>query len=281
MSVEPLILNLAPTGMVPTREQSPHVPLTVAEIVEDASRGIEAGVSMVHLHARDRAGMPSCDPAIFGEIIAGIRERHPATVIVATTSGRNVADVDQRSAVLQLGGPLKPDMASLTLSSLNFSEQASVNAPATILRLAEIMRERGIRPEMEIFDLGMINFARRLIDRGLIEPPFYFNILLGNVASAQLSLLHLATLINDLPPGSIWSLAGIGRYQAKANALGVVLSHGVRTGLEDNLWLDDRRSRLATNAELIGRCTDLAAALGRPLASADQVRLRLGLKRCP
>lgn len=277
MLAQPLIVNLAPTGMVPTRQQSPHVPLTVAEIVDDTGRGIEAGAAMVHLHARDRDGLPSSDRAIFGEIIAGIRERHPGAVIVVTTSGRNFSELESRAAVLELDGPLKPDMASLTLGSLNFSGQASINSPETIQRLAEMMKARGIRPELEVFDLGMINFARRLIERGLIEPPFYFNILLGNIASAQLSLSHLAALTNDLPPGSIWSLAGIGRFQAQANALGVAVGHGVRTGLEDNLWLDDHRSRLATNSDLVARCTAMAAALGRPLASVAQVRSRLGL----
>lgn len=277
MLQQPLILNLAPTGMVPTRQQSPHVPLTVEEIVNDTCQCIAAGVAMVHLHARDRDGRPSCDRAIFGEIISGIRERHPDTVIVVSTSGRNTPELEKRAAVLDLDGPLKPDMASLTLSSLNFSSQASVNSPATIQGLAELMKARGIRPELEIFDLGMINFARRLADLPLIEPPFYFNILLGNVASAQLNLLHLATLTNDLPAGSIWSLAGIGRFQAQANALGAVLGHGVRTGLEDNLWLDDRRSRLATNTELVARCTALAAAVARPLATAAHVRSTLGL----
>lgn len=132
---------------------------------------------MVHLHARDRDGLPSCDRAIFGDIIAGIRERHPDTVIVVTTSGRNFSELERRAAVLELDGSLKPDMASLTLGSLNFPGQASVNSPETIQRLAEMMKTRGIRPELEIFDLGMINFARWLIKRGLIEPPFYFNIL--------------------------------------------------------------------------------------------------------
>ncbi|HVU23391.1 MAG TPA: 3-keto-5-aminohexanoate cleavage protein [Opitutus sp.] len=276
-----LIVNLAPTGMVPTREHSPHVPLTVAEIVEDVCACVAAGASMAHLHARDAHGAPSCDASIFGEIIAGIRERHPDTVIVVSTSGRLVSDVAQRASALNLGGPVKPDMASLTLGSLNFVNQASVNSPATIQRLAELMKERGIKPELEIFDLGMVNFACRLIDRGLIEPPFYFNLLLGNIATAQLDLLHLAALVNGLPPGSTWSVAGIGRTQAVANAMGAIVGHGVRTGLEDNLWLDDQRTRLATNRELVARCTAVAAALGRPLATAAQVRTRLGLQPRP
>ena len=170
-----------------------------------------------------------------------------------------------------------PDMASLTLGSLNFSAEASISSPSAVTRLATIMQERGIRPELEVFDLGMVNFARVLIDKGLIEPPFYFNILLGNVASAQASLLHLGTLVADLPPQSIWSVAGIGRHQSVASALGIAVGHGVRTGLEDNLWLDEARTTLATNLQLVQRVAAQAAALGRPLASPAEVRQRLGL----
>lgn len=233
---------------------------------------------MLHLHARAVDGSASCDPAAFGELVAAVRQRVPDAVIVTTTSGRRTPEVELRAASLTLEDERKPDMASLTLGSLNFSSEASMSAPSTIVRLAEIMKERGIRPELEVFDLGMVNFAKILIDKGLIEPPFYFNILLGNPASAQASLLHLGTLVADLPPQSIWSVAGIGRHQAVANALGVVVGHGVRTGLEDNIWLDDERTVLATNLQLVQRVAAQASALGRPLASATQLRRRLGLE---
>lgn len=277
----PLIINLAPTGLVPTRTQTPHVPLSAEEIAADCARCCAAGASMLHLHARAADGSPSCDRAVFGELVAAVRSKVPDAIIVTTTSGRRAPEVELRASSLTLEGAQKPEMASLTLGSLNFSAEASISSPSAVTRLAAIMQERGIRPELEVFDLGMVNFAKVLIDKGLIAPPFYFNILLGNVASAQASLLHLGTLVADLPPQSIWSVAGIGRHQSVANALGVAVGHGVRTGLEDNLWFDEARTTLATNLQLVQRVAAQAAALGRPLASREEVRQRLGLAPRP
>lgn len=275
----PLIINLAPTGMVPTRAQSPHVPLTPQEIAADVARCVGLGVSMVHLHARGEDENPTQDCGVYAEIIGSIRATHPDVVIVTSTSGRLVNQVDHRAAALFLNGSLKPDMASLTLGSMNFASSASINDPNTIIRLAEIMRERGIRPELEVFDTGMVNVAKILIDKCLIAPPFYFNILLGNPGTAQATLLNLAAIINDLPPQSVWSLAGIGRFQTRANGLGVVMADGVRVGLEDNLWLDANRTQLATNAQLVQRVVRQAQALDRAIATPQAVRIMLGLDK--
>lgn len=275
--VFPLIINLAPTGMVPSRADSPLVPLTVEEIAEDVARCAALGAAMVHLHARDADGIPTDDPNIVAKLIQTVRGRAPGIVITATTSGRRVNSVERRAGALYLDGAAKPDMASLTLSSMNFARDASLNSPATVMRLAEIMLERGIKPELEVFDLGMVNFAHVLIDKGLLTPPYYFNILLGNPATAQATLLHLGMLVNDLPADSVWSAAGIGRFQTRATALGVAIGDGVRTGLEDNLWLDDARTIKASNSLLVQRIAELAKAQGRPLATAREVRLRLGL----
>lgn len=277
----PLIINLAPTGMLPTRAQTSHVPLTPQEIVADVCRCVDAGVSMAHLHARAPDGTPTTDPDVYAEIVTGIRNHAPEVVIVTTTSGRSGFSLEQRASTLFLGGAARPDMASLTTGSINFPDGASINDPATIRRLAEIMKERGIRPELEIFDLGMLNFAKVLIDKGLVEPPFYFNIMLGSIASAQARLSHLAALIGDLPAESCWSLGGIGRYQSAANALGVVLGNGVRTGLEDNIWLDDERTTLASNVEMVERIVHHAQAIGRAVATPAQVRRQLGLDKAP
>ena len=275
--MEPLIINLAPTGMVPTREQSHHLPLTVDEIAADCGRCVALGVSMLHLHARNIDGMPTTDPAIFGQLIAAVKEASGDAIIVATTSGRCVQRIEQRASCLMLDGTNKPEMASLTLSSMNFKSEASINTPDAVIYLAKAMQERNIRPELEVFDLGMVNFAKILIEKGLISPPFYFNILLGNPASAQASLLHLGAIVADLPPQSVWSVGGIGRYQTPANALGLAVGRGVRTGLEDNLWLDSARTTLASNSQLVARVTAQAEALGRPLATPALVRSWLGL----
>ncbi len=279
--MQPLIINLAPTGMVPTRAQSASVPLQPEQIAADVARCAGLGASMVHLHARAPDGAPSDDPAVYADIIGAIRATHPQLVLVASTSGRLVAEVERRAGALYLEGAARPDMASLTLGSMNFARQASVNAPDTIVRLAQIMQERAIKPELEVFDLGMVNMAHMLIDKGLIAPPFYFNIILGNPGTAQATLLHLAALVASLPPQSLWSLGGVGRYQCQANGLGVVMGHGVRTGLEDNLWLDDARSMAADNAALVRRVVAQAAALGRPIASIAQTRDLLGLGERP
>lgn len=281
--MEALILNLAPTGLLPTRAQTPHVPLSIEEITQDCLRCAALGASMFHLHARHPDGSPSSDPVLFGELIASLRQALPEAILISTTSGRRCPDLEQRAASLHLEGASKPDMASLTLGSLNFSQEASLNAPDTIRQLARRMKEHGIRPELEVFDLGMLNFAKILIEQGLIEPPFYFNLILGNPSSAQASLLHLGTLVAELPPQSTWCVGGIGRYQSTANALGLAIGHGVRTGLEDNLWLDAQRTQLASNVQLVERIAQQAQALGRPLATPREVRHRLGLapSHCP
>jgi 3-keto-5-aminohexanoate cleavage enzyme len=277
----PLIINLAPTGMLPTKANVPHVPLSPEEIIADVCHCISLGASMVHLHARALDGAPTANAGVYAEIISGIRRNAPEVVVITTTSGRSGFHLEQRASTLFLEGAAKPDMASLTTGSVNFQAGASVNDPATIRRLAEIMQERGIKPELEIFDLGMINYAWVLIEKGLIEPPFYFNIILGNIASAQARLSHLAAILGDLPPQSFWSLGGIGRFQLHANALGVVLGHGVRVGLEDNIWLDAERTKPASNADLVGRIVRQAAAFGRSIATPSYVRQQLGLAKTP
>lgn len=275
-----LLINLACTGVTPTRTMSPYVPISHSEIVDDVARCLEQGVQMVHLHARDEDGVQTGDPLPYGRLIEAIRKLpggHEA-VLCVTTSGRLAADFESRARVLDLAGDARPDMASLTLSSLNFMQSASVNSPDTIRRLAACMQEKEIRPELEVFDLGMANFVRVLCKEGLLTPPLYVNVLLGNIAGAQADALHLAAILAALPDGCIVSVAGIGRSQLTANGLGLLLTDGVRVGLEDNLWLDTARTRAAGNPALVGRVLRLARELERPLASRIETRERLGLR---
>jgi uncharacterized protein (DUF849 family) len=273
-----LIINLAATGMIPTKEMTRHVPVSPSEIIDDALQCASLGVSMVHVHARDQAGVPSYRKEIFQEIISGLRTKRPELIIVATTSGRTYSDFEKRSQVLELQGDAKPDMASLTLGSLNFNKIASVNSPDMIIRLAEKMKEKGIRPELEVFDLGMVNFAHYLIRKGLLTPPYYFNILLGNVAAAQARLLHLGLIVSELPPGSVWAVTGIGEFQKMMNAIGLIVGDGVRVGLEDNIWFDEERTCLATNYMLVERIAQMARAYGRDIATPAETRTALGLR---
>lgn len=271
------IVNLCPTGMVPDKAMTPHVPVAPEEIVTDARACIAAGANLVHLHARDEAGKPHYSREIYARQIAGIRESHPDVTLCVSLSGRNFGEFEQRADPLQLTGDLRPDMGSLTLSSLNFSGQPSINSPAMVRRLAEAMLDKGVKPELEVFDVGMVNYAHYLIAKGALEPPFYFNILLGNVANAQATPAQLAAILSELPNGSIWCLAGIGRQQLRANSLGLLLGDGVRVGIEDNIWYDDARTRLATNQALVERVVQLAGLLERPVAPPLEVRERLGI----
>lgn len=275
----PLLINLACTGVIPTRAMSPHVPLSHDEVVADVGKALELGVQMVHLHARGAAGVQTGDPEPYGRMIESIRALPGGDelVVCVTTSGRLDAGFEARARVLDLDGTARPDMASLTLSSLNFVQSASVNQPDTIRRLARRMTERGIRPELEVFDVGMANFARVLLHEGLIEPPLYVNVLLGNIAGAQPELIQLAAILAGLPDGCIVSIAGIGRFQLGSNGLGVLVADGVRVGLEDNLWFDLQRKVPATNADLVKRVVALAALLERPLMPRAEARRKLGL----
>jgi uncharacterized protein (DUF849 family) len=248
-----------------------------ADIVRDVLACAELGACIAHLHVRDEAHHPSSDPQRYRRLILALRATQPGRrlLLCVSTSGRHGQTPEQRAAVLDLAGEARPDMASLTLNSLNFQGGASVNAPDTIRFLAARMLERGIKPELEVFDLGMLHFARVLIREGLLRPPHYFNLILGNVAGAQCSLADLNALVAQLPPDSLWSLGGIGRAQRPAAAMGCLLAHGVRIGLEDNLWADAERRSPASNPGLVGWLADLARAYGRPLADAEEARRML------
>jgi 3-oxoadipate:acetyl-CoA acetyltransferase len=276
-TAEPLIVNFAPTGMVPTKEMTPHVPVSPDEILEDVARCRELGVSIVHVHARDEEGVPTHRHEYFAPLIEGIRRIDPELIVCATCSGRLVSDLESRGEVLSLTGPAKPDMASLTLGSNNFRESASINPPEVIEGLAERMKDAGIRPELEVFEPGMIAVGARLVEKGLIEEPCYANILLGNPGTSPGGPLSLSAFIAQMPRRWIWAVAGIGREQLDANLMGIAAGAHVRVGLEDNIWWDRERTALATNAELVARVRDQAELAGRPLASPAVVRERLGL----
>ena len=273
-----LIVNLAPTGMIPTKEMTSHVPISVSEIVEEVHQACEIGITMVHLHARDpEKGEPTYTKEIYAELIEGIRRFSTVLVICVSLSGRTFSEFEKRAAPLQLDGDLKPDMGSLTLSSVNFNRVASVNSPDMIQKLALEMKTRGIVPELEAFDAGMINYSRYLAKKQLIQPPHYFNLLLGNIACAQPDLLHLGVMIRDLPPGSLWSVAGIGDAQLMMNTVSLAAGGGVRIGLEDNIWFDRSRTVLATNTLLVKRIHELAAIFGRQVMRPGELRARLNL----
>lgn len=270
-----LIINVALTGMVPTRAESPYVPLTVEEIVADCRAVSAAGASVVHLHPRDAAGKPTTNEDIYRRLIGEVRAACPDLVISATCSGRVEKTFEARAVPLNFTGDLKPDLASLTCGSMNFPRQASVTDPEMIAALAARMAEVGVKPELEIFEPGMLNVAKYLLGKGQLAAPLYMNILLGGLGTCPAEALDLAYMVNGVPPGTIWSAAGIGRYQLTVNALAVAMGGHVRVGLEDNLYYDWAARTPASNEALVARVVRIAAELGRRPATPAEARALL------
>ena len=274
--MDDLIINAAITGMVPTKKDNPHVPVSPEEILADVRRCRDAGASIVHLHARDSDDLPTYRKDIYSQILNGVRKVCPDIILCVSTSGRVFKTFEQRSEVLELVDPA-PEMASLTLGSMNFARNESVNSPDMIKALAMKMAKRKITPEWECFDLGMVEYSHYLTSHEILRPPFYCNLLLGSLGTISATAFNLATMVRALPDGVTWAAAGIGRYQFSVNTLAITMGGHVRVGLEDNLWFDEQRSRLATNADLIDRLVGVARACGRSIASPQKARQIIGL----
>jgi len=271
-----LIINAAITGMIPKKSDTPHVPVTAEEIIADAVMCGRAGASIVHLHARDANGDPDYRKEVYAEIIRGIRSLSPDLIICVTTSGRTHTSFEKRSDVLGLEGAVAPDMASLTLGSMNFPRQAVVNAPEMIKRLALQMKERRIIPELEVFEPGMITTAKALIDMGILVPPYYFNLLLGSIYSTPATMFDLSHMVQSLPAQVTWAATGIGASQLQINVAAILMGGNVRVGLEDNIFHDFRKRELGTNEGLIQRIVRLANELGRDIATPREARALMG-----
>jgi len=283
MPRQPLIVNFAPTGAVADNTRNPNVPLTRERIVEDVSVAVRLGASIAHLHVRDGHASPSCDPSHFADLFGALRSNPDCSnvILCASTSGRHGQTKEQRASVLDLPAAVRPDMASLTLGSVNFPNGVSVNAPDTIRYLAQRMKQQRVKPELEVFDIGMIEFAKALISEGLLAPPFYFNLILGNASGLQAKPEHVEFALRCLPDESIVTVGGIGRNQVEASALGTMMADGIRTGLEDNIWAAwDPVKVPASNAQLVMASLKFAEALRRDVAEPLQVRKQLRLAYC-
>lgn len=271
--VGPLIIKLAPTGMIPTRRETPYVPLTPEEIARDAYKSYKLGVSVVHVHARDELGKPTYKREIFADIFARIKDKCPDIIICGTTSGRVHPQVEHRAEVLECF----PEMASLTVGSLNFPNYPSVNPLSTIKHLAESMSEKCILPELEIFEAGFINTSIYLAKRGYLKEPLHFNMLLGSLGSIPGDMKDLVYLVESLPEKSTWSATGIGRFQTQINVAAILMGGHVRVGIEDSIYYNYHKKELATNENLVKRIVRIAEEIGREIATPKQARAILGL----
>jgi 3-keto-5-aminohexanoate cleavage enzyme len=266
-----LIITVAPTGNVPTKGMNPHLPVTPQEIAETAVRCRQAGASLIHVHARDAAGNPTLDPDVFGRIYQLVSARSDLVVQIST-GGRAGMDKEARVAAVRR---LRPEMASLTTGSMNFPDRVYSNPFSEIEYFAAAMKEVGTKPEMEIFEPGMIANALTLVDKGLAQPPLHFDFVLGSRGSLPASPQNLLFLSQSIPPGATWTVAAVGRWQLPMAVLAIVMGGHVRVGLEDNIYY--RKGELASNEQLVARVARIAAEVGRPLATPDEARQMLGL----
>jgi len=273
----PLLINVCLTGMIPTKDMTKYVPITPEEIAEDAVKVYDAGARIVHLHARDNSGKPIPDAKVYGKMISLIRKERPKLICCISTSGRNWPEFERRSEALYLTGDEKPDMASLTLGSLNFPTGPSVNSIEMIRRLAETMNENGIRPELEVFDTGMISLAKSMERNGVLVGRKYFNLLLGNINTTAASVKNLTSLVDELPENSTWAAAGIGQFQLPMNAASIIMGGNVRVGLEDNIYYGYDKKELASNVVLVERLKRIAEEIYRPLATPEEARDMAGI----
>jgi 3-keto-5-aminohexanoate cleavage enzyme len=250
-----------------------QVPDTIEQITETAVRVRDAGASIVHLHARNPDQSPCFDESVYCELVDSVRAACDDIIVCVSLSGRHVTDLNVRAAALAS----HPEMASLTLGSMNFATQPSLNSPDTIRGLAERIYAAGAIPELEVFEAGFVNFAGYLARKEVLRPPYYFNIILGSLGSAPLDLIGLGHMVSMLPEGSIWACGGLGQYQLPANVMAIAAGGHVRVGLEDNIHYDSIKRDATDNEQLIARVARIAREMGREPATPAEAREMIGL----
>ncbi len=268
------IISVATTGGITSREQTPHVPITEEEIAEQAIESWKAGASILHVHVRDEDQLATCDPERYARVQELVRAEPGCDMIINMSTGGRAGKLteDERIAPVRV----RPEIASYDCGSINFGDGVFVNSPKFLDDLAREMQEYGVKPEIECFDTGMIENAKRIIDKGLIEPPFWFQFVLGIRGGAPATAHHLNLMVNELPENSRWSVCAIGRHQLPMNAMALAMGGHPRTGLEDNIYYS-YRVLAESNQQLVARVARLCNELERPVATPADTREMLGL----
>jgi 3-keto-5-aminohexanoate cleavage enzyme len=266
-----LIITAALVGAELTRAHNPNLPLTPEEIGQAAAEARQAGASIIHLHVRDEAGQPTQDIEVFRRAIGAIRARCDVIIQVSTGGAVGMTAEERLQPVY-----LRPEMASLTTGSINFGDDVFLNPSPLVEHFARVMQEQGVKPEIEVFDVGMIAASLRLLRKGLISRPLHFDLVMGvpgGILATPKDLLHL---VESLPLGATWSVAGIGRAQTPMATMAIVMGGHVRVGFEDNIYY--AKGVLAeSNAQLVARVVRIARELGREVASPAEARRMLGI----
>ena len=277
------IITAALTGVLTTRTQSPAIPYTPDEIAEEARRSVEAGASIVHIHARQDDGRPAYEVDTYARIDAAVRARCSDVIINYSTGAVGVSREERVAHI----AALRPDMAALNMGSMNYAiysakhkafyhDHVFANPFADILFFLEAMNAAGTRPEMECFDTGHIHNAMPLIDMGALRPPYQFSLIMGVLGGIPGTTKHLVQQVDTLPSGAHWQVIGIGGRQWPLVAAAVTLGGNVRVGLEDNLYIAP--GQLAqSNGELVAKAAELVRLVGGEVASVGEAREMLQL----
>ena len=271
--MEKLIITAAICGAEVTKEHNPIVPYTVSEIAEEAYKSYKAGASIIHLHVREDDGAPTQSKARFKACMDAILERCPDVIVQPSTGGAVGMTDDERLQPTELN----PEMATLDCGSCNFGgPEVFMNSDAQIEYFGKRMIERGIKPEIEVFDKGMVDIAIRMHKKGFIKAPMHFDFVLG--VQMQASARDLVFMVESIPQGSTWTVAGVGRHEMPMAAMAIPMGGHVRVGLEDNIYIS-RGVLTKSNAELVEKVVRLANELGREVATPDEARVILGLPK--
>ncbi|AGI86416.1 MULTISPECIES: 3-keto-5-aminohexanoate cleavage protein [Streptomyces] len=291
---ENVIITCALTGAGDTVRKSPHVPVTPEQIARNAVEAAAAGAAVVHIHVRDpETGDPSRDPKLYREVVERIKETGTDVVINLTAGMGGDLVIDPDDPLTHLPGTdlvgglerlphvedLLPDICTLDCGSLNFGDGSNlyVSTPDMLRAGARRIQELGVRPELEIFDTGQLWFAKQLLAEGLLDAPTVFQLCMGVPWGAPADPGVLQSMVNMLPDGARWASFALGRMQMPWVAQSILLGGHVRVGLEDNLYLG--KGNKATNAQLVERAVTLTESIGARVATPDEARTTLGLKK--
>lgn len=265
--MDKLIITAALTGNVPTRQMNPNLPITADEIAADVRRCADAGAAIFHVHARDIKQKPTLDIDVFKANVRRIKETAPEVIIQLSTGARAGKDWEARANPVRL----LPEMASFTTGSSNLPGIIYENSPQFIEYLAGVFKETRVKPEIEIFETGMISNAIYLQSRGLIEHPMHFGFVLGAPGSMAGTVKNLVFLSESIPAGTTWTVAGIGKAEIPLAMAAIAMGGHVRVGLEDNLYMPD--GSLASNPRLVEKVVAIAKEIGREIANSEEARI--------
>lgn len=270
--MEKLIITCAICGAEVTKEQNPNVPYTVEEIGREAEAAYKAGASIIHLHVRWDDGTPTQNKERFKLCMEEIKRRCPNVIVQPSTGGAVGMTDEERLQPTEL----LPEMATLDCGTLNFGgDEIFVNTETTIKNFAKVMNERGIKPEIEVFDKGMVDLAVKYHKQGHISAPMHFDFVLGVQMGA--TVRDLSFMADSIPAGSTWTVAGIGKGEFPMAAAAIVMGGHVRVGFEDNVFIS-KGVVANSNGELVEKVVRIAKELGREIATPDEARIMLGIK---